>query len=126
MLFEPKVTAFLPTINPTESKLFYMDVLGLKLISEDPYALAFEGNGSLIRITTVGEFKPHPFAVLGFRIEEIITAVETLTEKKVKFEIYHGLDQDDLGIWTAPSKAKVAWFKDPDGNVLSLTQYPED
>ena len=124
MLSEPKITAFLPTIKPEQSKQFYMNTLGLKLVSEDNYALEFEGKGSILRITIVDEFKPQPFAILGFKIKEIVTEVKSLTKKNVKFEKYTSLNQDDLGIWTSPSKARIAWFKDPDGNLLSLTQYP--
>ena len=79
----------------------------------------------MLRITIVNELIPHPFTVLGFKIKEIDTQVKSLTNKGVVFEQYDHLDQNDLGIWTRPSKAKVAWFKDPDGNLLSLTEYPQ-
>ncbi len=123
MLSEPKITAFLPTVKPQQSKQFYRNTLGLKLVSEDNYALEFKGKESLLRITIVDEFKPQSFTVLGFKIEEIVTEVKSLTKKGVKFEKYNSLKQDDLGIWISPSKARIAWFKDPDGNLLSLTQY---
>lgn len=123
MLTEPKVTAFLPTVKPEKAKQFYQNILGLNLLSEDNYALEFEGNGTMLRITVVPELNPHPFAVLGFKIENIVSQVQMLTNKGVTFERYSSLEQDDLGVWTSPSKAKIAWFKDPDGNLISLTQY---
>lgn len=124
MLTEPKITAFLPTVKPKESKQFYRSTLGLKLVSEDVYALEFEGSGVSLRITTVESFIPHPFTVLGFKIKEIVAQVKTLNNKGVKFERFNYFEQDDLGIWTSPSQAKIAWFKDPDGNLISLTEYP--
>ncbi len=124
MLEEPKITAFLPTVKPERSKQFYMNTLGLKLVSEDIYALEFEGRGASLRITVVEKFIPHSFTVLGFKIEKIVSQVKSLNKKGVKFERYSSFEQDELGIWIAPSKAKIAWFKDPDGNMISLTEYP--
>lgn len=123
MLTEPKITAFLPTVQPERAKQFYGNTLGLKLVSEDPYALEFEGSGVTLRITIVEKFNPQPFTVLGFKIVAIASQVKSLHKKGVKFEKYNSFEQDGLGIWTAPSKAKIAWFKDPDGNLLSLTEY---
>lgn len=123
MISEPTITAFLPTVKLEESKVFYSNTLGLKFISEDPYALEFEGNGVRLRITVVEALRPQPFTVLGFRIENIEIQVKSLQQKGVEFERYDGLNQDGLGIWTSPSKAKIAWFKDPDGNLISLTAY---
>ncbi len=122
MLFEPTITAFLPTVKPEQSKQFFLNTLGLRLVSEDNYALEFEGNGVCLRITIVDILNPQPFTVLGFKIEGIELQAKSLIKKGVVFERYNGLTQDDLGIWTSPSKAKVAWFKDPDGNLLSLTE----
>jgi len=123
MLSEPTITAFLPTTRPEESKQFYQRILGLNLISEDDYALEFEGNGTRLRITVVDEFEPHPFTVLGFKIVDLVSQVESLTKKGVVFERYASLEQDEFGVWIAPSMAKIAWFKDPDGNLVSLTEY---
>lgn len=124
MLQEPKITALLPTTNPEQSKEFFKNTLGLKLVSEDPYGIEFEGLGSNLRISVVPKFTPHQFAVLGFKIEEINFQVKALTDNGVKFEKYKALNQNELGVWISPGKAKIAWFKDPDGNLLSLTQYP--
>ena len=125
MLSEPKITAFIPTVKPVQSKQFYMNILGLKLVSEDEYGLEFESNSTLLRVSIVQEFNPQPFTVLGFKIKGIIAQVEKLTKKGVIFERYSYFKQDNLGIWTSPSKAKIAWFMDPDGNLLSLTENAE-
>lgn len=124
MLFEPQITAFIPTIQPKLAKEFYKNILGLKLVSEDDYALEFEGKGASLRITVVEDFVPQAFTVLGFKVTDIVKEVKSLSEREVSFENYSGMEQDKWGIWTAPSRAKIAWFKDPDGNLISLTQYP--
>lgn len=124
MITETKITAFLPTTKPKLSKQFYKNTLGLEMISEDDFALEFKANGTLLRITVVDKFTPHSFTVLGFKIHDIKTQIISLNNKGVKFEKYDYFDQDELGIWTSPHQAKVAWFKDPDGNLISLTQYP--
>jgi len=122
MLSDKKLKAFIPTINPTKAKEFYMNILGLTLLSEDNYAMEFDANGTLLRITTVPELVPHTFTVLGWNVDRIDSLIESLISKGVVFERYNFFDQDKLGIWTAPSGAKVAWFKDPDGNLLSFTE----
>ena len=76
-----------------------------------------------MRIATVREFAPYPFTVLGFKVQDIKNEVIELSQHGVIFEIYDSLNQDEIGIWTAPSGVMVAWFKDPDGNLLSLTQH---
>jgi len=119
----PTITAFLPTTNLKLSKQFYSKKIGLDLVSEDDYALEFEGHGTSLRITLVNEFKPHPFTVLGFKVLDIVADVKLLSKKGVTFEKYNSMDQDDLGIWNSSSGAKIAWFKDPDANLISLTQY---
>jgi len=99
-----------------------MNILGLTLLSEDNYAMEFNANGTLLRITTVPELEPHPFTVLGWSVDNITFLIESLISKGVVFERYGFLKHNKLGIWVAPSGAKVAWFKDPDGNLLSLTE----
>lgn len=122
MLSDKKLKAFIPTVMPDKAKLFYQDILGLKLLSEDNYALEFEANGILLRITIVNELKPHPFTVLGWDVDNISATIKSLNEKGVVCEKYDFLEQDNLGVWTSPGGTKVAWFKDPDGNVLSLSE----
>ena len=122
MLADKKLKAFIPTIMPEKAKAFYQDVLGLKLLSEDEFAMEFNANGVLLRVTTVPSLKPHEFTVLGWNVPEISSLIRLMNSKGVFFEKYNFLTQDDLGIWTAPGGAKVAWFKDPDGNLLSLSE----
>ena len=122
MLSDKKIKAFIPTTNPVNAKIFYMETLGLKLLSEDNYALEFDSNGTLLRITSVEKLTPQPFTVLGWDVGNIKGLIKSLVSKGVAFERYEFMEQDNLGIWTAPGGAKVAWFKDPDGNLLSLTE----
>ena len=122
MLADKKLKAFAPTINPEKAKHFYKDILGLKLLSEDNYALEFDANGTRLRVTTVRELNPHPFTVLGWKVDDISSVIKELNKKGVVCERYDFLQQDDLGIWHAPGGTKVAWFKDADGNILSLDE----
>ena|SRR5215831_4089135 len=122
MLADKKLKAFVPTMKPDKARSFYKDILELELLSEDNYALEFNANGTLLRVIIVQEFKPYPFTVLGWNVDNIASTIKLLNDKKVFCEQYDFLEQDSSGIWTAPGGAKVAWFKDPDGNVLSLTE----
>jgi len=99
-------------------------VLGLKQVHEDDFALVFEVNGQQLRISTVKEFQPQAHTVLGWEVPDITEVAQLLTSRGVKFSRYDGLAQDELGIWTVPgSSSRVAWFLDPDGNNLSLTEF---
>jgi catechol 2,3-dioxygenase-like lactoylglutathione lyase family enzyme len=101
---------------------FYRDALGLPVASEDSFAAVFNIGGVTLRVSTVADFTPHQHTILGFSVPDVAAAVKDLREKGVIFNIYEGFSQDGLGIWTAPGGAvRVAWFKDPDGNVLSVT-----
>lgn len=122
MLGDQELKSFVPTVVPDKAKLFYRDILGLTLLGEDKYALEFEANGRLLRVTTVPELKPHTFTVLGWNVSNISATIKLLNAKGVYCEKYDFLNQDELGVWTSPGSSKVAWFKDPDGNVLSLTE----
>jgi catechol 2,3-dioxygenase-like lactoylglutathione lyase family enzyme len=122
MLTDKQLKAFVPTVKPDKAKEFYKDILGLKLLSEDKYALEFDANGTLLRVITVQELKPQVFTVLGWGVGDIFSTIKSLNEKGVYCEKYAFLEQDDSGIWVSPGGSKVAWFKDPDGNVLSLTE----
>ena len=117
-----KIKAFIPTVKREAAKQFYQEIMGLKLLSEDPYGIEFDSDGTTLRITPVQSFTPHPFTVLGWDVKDIIAGVKSLEAKGVKLEIYGFLEQDASGIWTAPGGTKVAWFKDPDGNLLSLSE----
>lgn len=118
-----KIVAFVATRKADRAKAFYQDKLGLKFVSDDGFALVFDIAGTMLRIATVKEFTPFPFTVLGWEVEAIEKTVADLGQKGVTFERFPGLPQDQQGIWAAPGGAKVAWFKDPDGNVLSVSQH---
>jgi len=122
MLSKKPICTFLPTTNPLKSKAFYQDTLGLVLTSQDNFALEFNVHGTPLRITTVHELTPHPFTVFGWYVDNLAASIQVLRKKGVTFERYDGMKQDELGIWIAPSRTKIAWFKDPDGNVLSLIE----
>jgi len=124
MLASAKVMTFVPTRDARSAKAFYAGVLGLHLVSEDSFALVFDSNGIMLRVTNVPEFKPQIFTVLGWEVSEIGRAVADLSQRGVTFERYGFPGQDEPGIWSAPGGAKIACFKDPDGNVLSVTQFP--
>ena len=124
MLHSAKVMGFIPTKNPKLARPFYENVLGLRFVSEDQYALAFDANGIRLRVTTVPDFEPFPFTVFGWEVSQIESVVSGLESKGVKFERYSFLEQDKLGIWSAPDgAARVAWFKDPEGNLLSVAEF---
>jgi catechol 2,3-dioxygenase-like lactoylglutathione lyase family enzyme len=117
-----KLMAFIATRDGARARRFYEKTLGLKVVSDDDYAIAVDANGTMLRIQKVGEFTPHPFTALGWEVPDIGTTVENLSQHDVQFERFPGMAQDARGIWHSPSGAHVAWFKDPDGNTLSLTQ----
>lgn len=119
-----KVISFVATKNPAAALKFYAETLGLKRVSDDPFAIVFDANGTMLRVQKVHELLPAKHTVLGWAVPDIQAKVKELRERGVCFERYAGLAQDDSGIWMAPSGAKVAWFNDPDGNTLSLTQFP--
>jgi catechol 2,3-dioxygenase-like lactoylglutathione lyase family enzyme len=119
------IVAFVPSKNPTKARAFYEGILGLRFVSEDPFAAVFDANGVMIRVANISSvkgFKPAPFTILGWLVDDIAKTVNGLGKKSVKFERFPGMDQDRLGVWSSPSGAMIAWFKDPEGNVLSVTQ----
>jgi catechol 2,3-dioxygenase-like lactoylglutathione lyase family enzyme len=115
--------AFVATQDPIPARAFYRDRLGLRLVSEDSFALAFEVGGTMLRVTTVKEVAKAAYTVLGWQVPNILRAAKSLEKAGVSLERYAGIEQDELGIWKSPSGARVAWFKDPDGNTLSITQF---
>jgi predicted enzyme related to lactoylglutathione lyase len=123
MLNTQKVVAFIPTADATKARLFYEGIIGLSVISEDRFALVLDANGIMLRVTNVQNFKPQQFTILGWDVTDIDEAVSSLNQRGVSFENYGIAGQDERGIWRSPAGARVAWFKDPDGNVLSLTQF---
>ena len=110
------------TRNRALAAAFYRDALGLTLRSEDPLAAAFDVGGTAMHVSTVADFTPHEHTILGFKVSDVEEAVIGLRERGVVFNIYPGFNQDQLAIFTVPgTSVRVAWFKDPDGNVLSVT-----
>ena len=123
MLGSAEIVAFVATTSFDKALSFYEGVLGLKFVNNDGFALVMEANGVPIRIAKVGEFTPAQITVLGWKVQDIQETVSAMKERGVKFERFPGLEQDALGIWGAPGGAKVAWFKDPDGNILSVSEH---
>ena len=123
MLTAAKLMAFVATTDRTRATNFYRNVLGLKLVSEDDFAIVFDCGGTLLRVVRVDAVALAPYTVLGWQVQDIASIVKALSKAGVQFERYSFLEQDALGIWTAPGGAKAAWFKDPDGNVLSVSQH---
>ena len=116
--------AFSATADAERAKVFYRDQLGLKLVSDEPYALVFDSNGTMLRVQKVKEVGEAKYTTLGWNVSDIAATVDDLEKAGVKFERYGLPGQDEKGIWTPPgAAAKVAWFKDPDGNILSLAQF---
>jgi catechol 2,3-dioxygenase-like lactoylglutathione lyase family enzyme len=125
MLKSRPIVAFVATTNPKRAKLFYAKTLGLRLVSEDGFALAFDAGGTMLRVAIVHTLQPAGYTVLGWIVPDIAKAVRDLMKRGVVFPRYEGMmPQDDLGIWSSPSGARVAWFTDPDSNTLSLTELP--
>jgi catechol 2,3-dioxygenase-like lactoylglutathione lyase family enzyme len=114
--------AFVATADGAQAKAFYEGALGLSLVTDDEWALVFDVRGTMLRIQKVAAVTPAPYTALGWQIPDIAGAVAALASRGVRFELYPPMPQDEAGIWTTPGGSKVAWFKDPDGNLLSLTQ----
>ena len=115
--------AFGATRDGARAREFYEKTLGLSLISEDNFAVVLDANGTMLRLQKVETFTPSVFTALGWEVSNIRAAVSELLTRGVTFQKYPWMDQDELGIWSAPSGARVAWFRDPDGNTLSLTEF---
>ena len=123
MLGSAKVMAFVATADPVKAKDFYGGIVGLRLVSDDAFALVFDGNGTMLRVQKVDRVVPAHYTALGWEVRDIRTAVRELAGKGLSFVRIEGFGPDALGIWTAPDGTRVAWFKDPDGNILSLTEF---
>jgi len=120
------IIGFVSIVDVARAKEFYRDTLGLTLLSEEPpFALVFDAHGIMLRLGMAKELPPAHGTVLGWNVPDAVAAVKELVEAGVRFERYAQMKQDELGIWSAPGGAKVAWFKDPDGNILSISEHPE-
>lgn len=123
MLTDAKLVAFVSTADARRARAFYEGVLGLRVVSEEGFAIVFDVGGTTLRVTIAHEVVVGPYTVLGWQVADIAATVRSLRERGVAFERYEPFTQDELGIWAAPGGGKVAWFKDPDGNILSLSQH---
>lgn len=116
-----KIVTFIGVRDAARARAFYRDILGLRLVFEDGFALVFDAHGTTLRVSIVPEVVAAPYTVLGWQVPDIVATIKDLQKAGINLERYQGLPQDELGIWKTPG-AQVAWFKDPDGNTLSITQ----
>jgi catechol 2,3-dioxygenase-like lactoylglutathione lyase family enzyme len=123
MLSNNPIIAFIPTRDAARARTFYEETLGLRFVSDDSFAIVMDANGTMLRIARAGDYTPAPFTILGWQVDDIEAVVAQMAAKGVQFSLYPFLDQAASGIWSAPGGAKVAWFLDPDGNTLSLSQH---
>ena len=123
MLASSKLLGFVPTKNAAASREFYESKLGFEFVSDDPFALVMRAGDATIRIAKVPNFKPAPYTVLGWEVSDIEGVVKWLQERGIACEKFPWVEDKELGIWSAPGGDRVAWFKDPDGNVLSVSQH---
>lgn len=122
--FEPlgQIKAFVPATNLDVSREFYGGRLGLEIVSSDDYGIVARSGGSDLRIAKVDTLSPQPFTILGWNVSDIVDSMTVLSERGVEFVRFDGMEQDSAGVWVAPNGALVAWFQDPDGNLLSVSQ----
>lgn len=123
MLATSDVIAFAPTTDLARARSFYERALGLPLVNENAYACVFDAHGTMLRLTLVADVAHPGYTVLGWRVTDISDAITQLESAGVVFARYDGMEQDAQGVWTAPSGDRIAWFTDPDANVLSLTEF---
>lgn len=122
MLSERQIQPMLAITRAEDAKRFYGDLLGLHFVEEDQFAITYDGVGVQLRLNKAPALTPQPFTALGWRVPDVRAAARDLAAKGVKFERFEGMDQDEVGVWTPPHGAGgVCWFKDPDGNLLSLS-----
>ena len=120
------IIGFIPIVDVDRARAFYRDTLGLRHVADElPYALVFESNGIMIRLAVVKERPNFPGTILGWQVSDAIAAVKALTASDIQFERFGFMQQDELGIWSPTPAHKVAWFKDPDGNLLSVSEHPK-
>jgi catechol 2,3-dioxygenase-like lactoylglutathione lyase family enzyme len=124
MLGNAELVAFAPSRNLEVSGRFYGGVLGLRLLDASEYANAYDANGTQLRVTLVDRVAEAPYTVLGWRVLDIVATVRALRDAGVVFKRFGTMTQDEFDVWTAPGGSRVAWFADPDGNILSLQQAP--
>ena len=123
VLESSRLIAFVPTADLARARVFYSDVLGLRVTDESEYACVFEAGGTMLRLTPARKLSRTRYTVLGWGVDDIDETVRRLVAAGVAMEHYRGMEVDEAGIWTSPSGDRVAWFEDTDGNLLSLTQF---
>ena len=123
MLADAPFIGFIPVRDLVAARAFYEGTLGLRVVEDTPFALVLDAGGTMLRVTPVPGLAARPFTVAGWNVPDIGAVASALAGRGVQFARYDGLTQDDLGIWTTPGGDRVAWFKDPDGNTLSLTTF---
>lgn len=124
MLGSQKLVAFVPVTNADRARAFYRDTLGLRMLYEDGFALVFDVQGVMLRVTLMREVKPQSFTVLGWQVDDAVASAQALTAGGVALERFPGIEQDEHALWHAPGGAVIGWFRDPDGNILSISQHP--
>ena len=124
MLADFKLMAFLATTDAARSRAFYEGVLGLRFVSEDDFAVVYDIRGIEFRLQKVRELTPQPHTALGWMVDGIEEVVRDIAARGGRFERFPPMPQDAAGIWQSPSRARIAWLRDPDGNLLSLTEKP--
>ena len=123
MLDSADLIAFAATTDLNRARVFYQRVLGLPVTEQADLACVFDANGTMLRVTAVPEVARAGYTVLGWRVVDITAAARELSARGVTFLRFDGMDQDADGVWTSPGGSRIAWFADPDGNTLSLTQF---
>jgi len=123
MLGTAAAVAFIPSVDLDRSERFFADVLGLAVEQVTPYACVLRAGGTMLRVTRVDGLNPQPFTIFGWAVADLRADVAGLLARGVTFLHYDGVPQDDAGVWSAPGGDLVAWFHDPDGNTLSLTEF---
>jgi len=123
MLHNSPLIAFVATSNSEEALRFYRGTLGLTLVEDSPFALVFSAGETTIRVQKVPQVASAQFTALGWAVQDIEKTIAWLTARGLAFERFPGMEQSDTGVWQSPSGASIAWFRDPDGNILSLTQH---
>jgi catechol 2,3-dioxygenase-like lactoylglutathione lyase family enzyme len=122
MLTTSDLIAFAAATDLDRARAFYEGVLGLTVVEENAFACVFDAHGTMLRVTAVGEVACPGYTVLGWRVADIAATMAGLEQGGVVFARYDGMEQDGHGVWTTPNGDRIAWFTDPDGNVLSLTE----
>lgn len=123
MLEQSALVAFVGVSDLESARRFYGGTLGLPITDESPFALVADANGTMLRLTAVKQPVAAPYTILGWSVVDISSMIDQLTARGVNFTRYEGMEQDERGVWTAPGGAKIAWFLDPDGHNLSLTEF---